>query len=331
MTGWLGDIARWLCGGATLTSAISGRLPKYVELDGDWSRRHPGRLEKVTMHLFPLKAQSRDSLEALCRDMVNNQSPSVHVKPYLSGVLVAIVENQWAYSDQGGDKDRGHLNYKEAGIFVPVKLSLPSGFFGVAAIVPYLFADQFSAIVTGRESYGFPKQIADFHSNSAARHFWVRADVFPEFKRAQPVQRAIVLEVLPKGEIKERPILTESTEEAMRKIGRQIVKDLGGSSEEVEDVRRFREVALVLLKQIRDATDASLACHQSLVKADCEITKLRKSPTWLCGSFSIKMPHFRSLCMAETLGLAIESTAPHGLRLELDFTLHSGETLWKAP
>jgi hypothetical protein len=305
---------------------IAGNLP-YVELDGDWCRRHPGRLEQVTARLFPVVCAETSVLNDLCDNLINKHVPSkrVEVTPLLNGIIVAVVEYGRAYSIP--DSNWGHLVYKEGGVFVPVLLRINGTPNRFAGIVPYLFVDRFSPIVSGRESFGFPKRLAEM--NFGTTGWRICADVVPRQPNPNAISSDVVLNIsATRGVIDEVPIEFRDDEKdvasRLRRIAKQIIDELG--SREPLAPSSFDEVSLALLKQFRDVCDPNCACHRSIVRADFKVTSL-PNVSHLPGGFTVDVSANFQPNMAGNLGFAT-ATANFGIRMDMNFDLRDGETLW---
>jgi hypothetical protein len=325
MAGLLGNVGRLFWGDSASAPQIARNLPPYVEFDGDWCRRHPGTLGQVTTRLFPVSADS-SVLRDLCNNLINNHVPSrrpapVEVEPLLNGIIVAVVEYRRAFSIP--DSNWGYLVYKEGGVFVPVRLLINGNPDGFAGIVPYLFVDRFSPIVTGRESFGFPKRLADMDFKTTS---WrICADVVPREPNPDAIGSGVVLNICSSGDFHEVPISFPDPELPLRlrSIAERIVHALGPSN---VTLASFDEVALVVLKQFRDAVSPNCACHRSVVRADFKVTAFPSA--WeLTGGFNVDVSANFQPNMARNLGFAT-ARANVGIRMDMNFDLVDGKTLW---
>jgi hypothetical protein len=124
----------------------------------------------------------------------------------------------------------------------------------------------------------------------------------------------------------------ESVEEFTAWMYRRVIEALGLPS---GNLGGFLKVPMSFLKQFRDVAGPTAACFQSIVLAKASLERIR-SVHVLQNAFEMVLMKTPSLDIAGTLGL--EPTHSGGqifapkvaFRVDLDFTLPYGETLWQA-
>jgi hypothetical protein len=312
-----------------------GSLPGYVERDGDWVWRPPGRLTRVTMHLFVLSAATQ-ALEALCEEVVARPTGGTfRAEPVPPGlVLLTCADIGRGWSEDPDDRRRGWMTERDVGFLVPVLLGGPDGG-GVVNLLPYLYVDNFAAVLIGREIFGFPKVLGAMAFAERPLRFSVRGQAVARFDpNARVDESALLVEVREKapsafdelldalrGTLGRAPTIEELTGEACRLVAAALPGGLVPTG--------WVRIPMAFLKQFRDAEHRGRACHASLVRADAGIDELR-SLRILRGAFEVELPRYDSLRIAERLGLGsgpiVEPVV--ALRAELDFTLPHGRTLW---
>lgn len=312
-----------------------GSLPDYLERDGDWVWQPPGRLTQVTMHLFVLNAATQ-ALQALCDEVVDGPTggafQATPVPPGLVLLTCAYIGKGW--SDDPVDHRKGWMTECDVGFFVPVSLRGPRGQ-GVVNLLPYLYVDNFAAVVIGREIFGFPKVLGAMEFAARPLRFSVRGQAVAHFDSGARVdENALLVEVREKvpstydelldalrGALGRAPTIEELTAEAGRLVAAALPAGLVPAG--------WVRIPMAFLKQFRDAEHRARACHASLVRADAGIDDLR-SLRILRGGFEVELPRYDSLRIAERLGLGAGPIVEPAiaLRAELDFTLPHGRTLW---
>lgn len=313
--------------------SLPASLPDYVERDGDWVWQPPGHLTQVTMHLFVLRAGMRE-LEGLCEEFVTRPTGGVfRAQPVPPGlVLLTCADIRKGWSGDPRDRSKGWMTERDVGFFVPVLLSGPTGG-GVVNLLPYLYVDNFAAVVIGREIFGFPKVLGEMEFSENPVAFSARGQAIRTFgENSQVEDRALLVSVresAPDGfeELVERLGAAlgrrPSIEELIAEACSRVAGELAGLAP-----ARWVRVPMAFLKQFRDVAVRDKACHASLVRADAAIDELR-SLRILRSRFEVELPRYDSLRIAERLGLGARPIRPAiSLRAMLDFTLPHGRALW---
>lgn len=310
-------------------------LPDYVERDGDWVWQAPGKLTQVTMHLFVLKAEPK-ALATLCADVVDRPTGGAfRAEPLPPGfVLLTCADVGKGWSLDPVDIGKGWMKERDVGFFVPVLLHGPRGG-GIVNLLPYLFVDNFAAVVIGREIFGFPKVLGEIDLPEKPVRFSVHGQALERFDAASEVQRDALLVSIREepgdaddlfatlqARLRRRPTIEELTEEASRRTAQELARGFAAVP--------WAQVPMVFLKQFRDVAQRNKACHSALVRADARIDAL-SSLRVLGGRFSIELPPYASLGIAQRLGLGAPGKVLRPavvFRAELDFTLPHGRVLW---
>ena len=131
-------------------------LPTYVERGGELVARHPSRALDVRLYGFPVVADV-ERLDELCRRTFNEPSGfDENWRALGPSVLLTFVDIPTLESTDRLDRRLGSLHEQEAAIWVPVEdvNRARSGW-----TIPYMFVDSHMPMVSGRETYGFAKQL----------------------------------------------------------------------------------------------------------------------------------------------------------------------------
>jgi hypothetical protein len=310
-------------------------MAAYVHRDGDWVLRPPGRLDDVTMHLFVLRA-STPQLQALCDRFINAPSGNaVTAAPLFAQfpfVLVTVADIARGYSQDVEDDDWGWMPERDVGVFVPVALQ-SGGQQRVANLLPYLYVDNFVAVLIGREVFGFPKMLADIAIGASPFSCTVQSTVQAApnpWQAAGSGTVATVQQVLPLPGLPLPGLLAD----AVTAIATALftVAGLPGPPPPA-----FTAVPMAFLKQFRSASNRTDACHQSIVLAEAAVDSFTGGRLWLpvfgASPFALTFPPAHSVKIAATLGLGA-GPVHHPLlaaRLQVSFSLPHGTVLWSAP
>jgi len=309
-------------------------MANYVERDGDWVLRPPGRLEQITMHLFLLRAGANE-LQALCDRFINIPTGNaVKAEPVFKGfplVLLTVADIAKGYSKDPDDAGHGWMTERDVGFFIPADLTW-GGNARVANLLPYLYVDNFPAVLIGREIFGFPKVLADIQIGGTPWQCTVTSTVQ---KTNDPTKQAGSDKVV--GVVRQTPSpglpLPAKLDDALTFLIDHVRQVLGMPP---SPSSAFTKIAMVFLKQFRDAVLRTVACHQSVVLAEATITDFRGGELWLpvplLPFFEVDLPPYYSVSIAQTLGLGASPIRPLlAVRVEIDFELGFGSTLWTAP
>jgi len=317
-------------------------MATYVERDGDWVLRPPGRLDNATMHAFALRAGAAE-LNALCQRFITQPSGgAVTATPLFAGfpfVLLTCADIPRGYSRDADDAGHGWMPESDVGIFVPVTLTWGNGQQRVANLLPYLYVDNFAAVLIGRELFGFPKVLADIAFGAAPWRCTVTAPVSVTNNPAQPATAAPIITVAKLSPLPGVPI-PGKLDDAITAIVLALRAALGMPPAAPAP---FATIPMVFLKQFRDAVQRTTACHQSVVLAEAGIDAFYGGELWpsvlappplpSLHPFSITIPPYHSVSIVERLGLGAGPTVYPVLsvRVTIDFALPFGATLWTAP
>jgi hypothetical protein len=187
-------------------------------------------------------------------------------------------------------------------------------------------------VLIGREIFGFPKVLADIQIGGAPWHCTVTSTVQ---KTKDPTKQAgpdTLVDVNRKATPPGLP-LPAKLDNAVTFILNHVLQVLGMPA---TPLAAFTKIPMVFLKQFRDAVLRTVACHQSVVLAEAKITNFRGGELWLpvplLPFFEVDLPPYYSESIAKTLGLGASPIRPLlAVRVEIDFELGFGSTLWTAP
>jgi hypothetical protein len=321
--------------------------PRYIEHGGTQVFRQPLALNGVTLHGFVLDAEA-DALQALCTKMLNGPAGGrARYLPLLPKVLLVFAAMDAASSTDPVHRNWGYVPEIDVSFFVPVAVLEPDGdgweVVDLAWYLPYVFVDNSLAVATGREIYGFQKELGTFtipSTETGHGAYTASTLVLDPFKPQTRATERQVLQVRRNdsgavGLEKEWDDVTDAIGELFGGISAvgEMVDQLDGTGVDLLDLTlnlfsyvKSTSVPMVFLKQFRDATDPTRACYQRVVtaRADVDPTSVRHAgPLW--GDYTLTLADFASHPIASDLGLKVgDNHIDHAFRLEYSFEMLPG-------
>ncbi|MCA9523127.1 MAG: hypothetical protein KC609_19260 [Myxococcales bacterium] len=202
----------------------------------------------------------------------------------------------------------------------------------LAWFIPYLWVDVPVNVITGRETYGYPKQMGWFSRSGASDGplLTVETYVLPTFSPDTPLQKLpiLTLERQSNGLALVGQAFDDATD-AIEALVKAIVGDDGTiivpGIELVVHLLRYivnREMPLVFLKQFRDVVDPRRACYQAVLESPMHVTAFHGGGLYL-GDFALEITTYASHPIVADLGLVGTPTVT-GTRVPIDvaFQLH---------
>lgn len=347
-------------------SPFSTDLPRYVEYGGDPSGRHPAAALDIRFYGFPLQADA-DLLDEFCDRVFNRPSGGQECWQALGGhVLLNFVNTRSLGSRDPLDQWLGVVEERETAIWIPV-IDVKRG--RMAWAIGFMFVDSGMALVGGRETYGFPKQLGHSlvpRTDDAPTELLVSAVTFKEYGPDQQAERHEVIraERLLGGSIPLEPAWDEpsdafvdlvrlmlhpsSTRGAARTASSVAAGDVERALAKLRDptgiVRSMTtgiEVALMLMHDFAAAmvpmvllkqfrdTEITTAACYQAI-VECENTVLEFRSGGILNGYTVRINDLAGEPIGRELGVALEQTPPLGIFLEFSFLVQLGRILWEA-
>ncbi|WP_437675838.1 NAD(P)-binding protein [Sorangium sp. So ce131] len=298
----------WLPERATPASAPPRRRTPYLVQDGSLAVAAPIGLD-IHATVFVLDA-SLERLTALCDRYLNLGGDTVY-RPLGPFVILYC-----ATVDNHPEVDRvGWCRERDFGFWVPLLAgTVTRGRFHpdrVVTYTPYIWVDNGTALIAGREIFGFAKQLArlELPDGAGPDRFSVDALVVPRYSPGSPM---VVRRVL---EIERRDPATQDRRQGGRsrlEPASALGLALGAAVQGARDLAPFaltygqtvrREgMRMVFLKQLPDVTDGRSACYQAIVEAQLPVIG-GVSGGLLDGDHLVHIRRYDSLRIVENLGL----------------------------
>ena len=339
---------------------MNNGLPPYVEHGGDISGRHPAQATNIRMFTFTIEA-SRHHIDEYCRRMFNEPSLGTqHWQAMGNYLLVNFIDIPSLKSADPAEKWLGIVAERELAIWMPI---VDVRHHRMAWAIPYIFVDSDMALVGGRETYGFPKQLGKITMPKTAIVPKTLSVDALSLKTYGPTHVASQHEVLriANPRVEEEPLVrTWTTPLAMM---RDLALRAARPSDDPHDLRiaedilslikhpfdrltnRVGEMAaglmlanqlseanilMVFLKQFRDAEYTNSACYQAIVEVSNGVSGFAGGGL-LPDGYDIDIADLATEPILRELGIRSNpQRSSVAFWLEFDFTIDMGRILYEA-
>lgn len=315
-------------------ASIAG-MPPYLTRGGEQELVAPCALDGSQFYVFLLKAQQA-RLQALMDRLFNQPSGgAVRYEAFWDHVALMFTHVDRLSS---ADPTQGWAAYGDIAMWVPVLDHGAGGLLPVFKMYPvYMIVDNGSTMATGREMYGFPKEMGWFVEPQTPEFLGdLAADVLG-YERTSTTQQTIrtrlwTIQRAAQGTANTTPLsdvasLVDELARAMKGLFSSAEAELVIALNLLRD--HFAIPALGL-KQFRDITDPSRAAFQAIVEAPLALKKFRAA-SLLGDRFSFILNDLATHPVALETGLAIgPQDVSFAFWLHADMVLGTGQTNWQA-
>jgi hypothetical protein len=135
-------------------------LPTYVDRGGEQVWRAPGRLREVELYGFVVPARRRAIDDLLQRYLVTPSGGAVDYRCAHDNVIVTFGKIGRESSKDPVDSQRGYILEREVSVWCLVADVKARG--RLLWFLPYIFTDTGATVASGREIFGYPKQLGLF-------------------------------------------------------------------------------------------------------------------------------------------------------------------------
>jgi uncharacterized protein with NAD-binding domain and iron-sulfur cluster len=315
-------------------------LPEYVSGlgHGEQSIEPPGVTRGGHLYVFPLPARW-DRVQKTVNALLNGPAGGAVTYHALPCVLLLFLDAPELTSTT---ETMGYIPDQECAFCVPLVRMTHDGP-KLAFWMPYLFINSSLGMVTGREVWGFQKQIAtlEFPEAGAPRsRFVANATIFPTLA-PQTLGQVRPLVTVEGPALVSRDQLPwkhpQHLDEAIRgALAAGIGKALAAPIDGVLDVAScfsLLDMNLVNLKQFRDAVDPTRACYQAIVEGPLRLDAMTfGGGGFLGGGYKLSITPCESHRIVEDLGLAGHEIEIHPLAFyaNIGFSALPGRIVWQA-
>jgi hypothetical protein len=146
---------------------IPHNLPDHVDRGGQLVYRPPARARQVELYGFVAKAD-RDAIDVLLqRDLVRPSGGAVDYRCAQDNVIITFGSIGRESSADPVDSQRGYVSEREVSVWCLVADVTAAG--RLLWYIPYIFTDSGQTVATGREIFGYPKQLGYFDNHYPQR------------------------------------------------------------------------------------------------------------------------------------------------------------------
>ncbi len=172
----------------------------------------------------------------------------------------------------------GWLPARETAFWIPLVETHPGNPFKDRFVMwtPYIFISYSIGMVIGRETWGWPKVIADISVASdtpSAPQYGCSTTYFPTLNAATQGVTGPLYRVVSNGSAPEHQSIWQSGEEAMKAIIGKTIGGLAGGLLSIFDVEP--RAPSVALKQFRDPASPQTACYQAICNSPIQVNQFK--------------------------------------------------------
>jgi hypothetical protein len=314
----------------------------FVSHGGQQCYAQPFVLNDVRFYGFVLDAEL-SALRDLCERLLNAPSGgAVWYTPLAPWVMLGVADIAAAHSQNPPDSNAGCMTEVDAAFWVPI-VRLKPFHPSLLWFMPYVFVNNGWALVSGREVFGFLKELAEFvlprRDSSDPARFSISTMLVRKYGPRSAVETAELLELKRldstvlqlSGFHWSDPLAFFGA--ALKNLGHDLTRlEIAEHQEALPEPLSIHgwHLPLAFLKQIRSVTNSQEASYQSIVEAPAELTKFRGAGL-LHGSYQLTVTACDSHPIAADLGLG---SSPMPVRLgvyaDYDFVMKNGIEIWRA-
>lgn len=309
-------------------------LPPYV-IDGNlYDTMAEPHLDGVIMHAFCVPADKARLQAWLDRTFNIPTDGAVRYEVMGEKVFLGVAEVDRIYTLERGGGSKGYTSEIDLAIWILARRTDDS-LLTPRWIPAYLFVDSGPAMVSGREVWGFPKQLGRFdfsppaRKGGGARTFRAEGWVVSPFGPDSKARWAPMFEIRPRTPAGGGGLLGTLEALAARVVDR-LTDDLMTFAGSISTALRAGSMTMAFLKQFPDAADPSRACYQAAIEATATVTALRGSGI-TDDHYDLRIVAYDSHPYLAELGISSDwQDVGQGIWMDFDFVLALGEEQWRA-
>ncbi len=312
-------------------------LPPLVITGNRIDALGPVRLFGVILHSFCVPADHAKVQALLDKTFATPSAGAVRYEAIGDKAFLSFAEISKLYAVDSVEKDHGYSSEIDVTVWVMAQ-RVAEGPLALRWIPVYLFVDNGPAMASGREVWGFPKQLARFDlspvapDRAAARTFDVDGFVLSPFAAASETRWARMIEVRPTPPqegghgVGVLGTLEALAEQVLARLGDGFASIAG----KLQTALGSGAMTMAFLKQFPDAANPMTACYQGIVEAEARVTTLRGAGL-TDDSYQLRINSFASQPFMDELGIApIWHEVGRGVWVDYDFELDLGAEVWRA-
>ena len=316
---------------------------RYVVRGGEQTFAPPFMQRDTRLRGFFLRAAPA-ALQATCDRLLNDPAGgAVSYRALGDHVLLAYAPIGSTQATEPPDHDKGFTPETDVAFWMLVgageekhgewKLDR------LAWLLPYVWVDVPTTMATGREVYGYPKELGWLTlpaSEGDALVFGLETMVLPTFTPETELVRRPMLRVERVGGLEAaEPEKWSHPGEALRAV-REVMGEVSlGFLEHLLEMLLRAEVPMVFLKQFRDVVDPTRACYQAIIESPARVVGVPLG--WpLLADYRVTLHDYASHRVARELGLGtpeggvLRVTPSLAFEVRFDFLVELGRVVWQA-
>ncbi|QXQ07091.1 acetoacetate decarboxylase family protein [Sphingosinicellaceae bacterium] len=310
-------------------------LPPLVITGNRIDALGPVHLLNVVLHSFCLDAD-RGKVQALLDKTFDAPSGGqVRYEAIGDKVFLSFAEIPKLYAVDSVENGHGYSSEIDVTLWVMAH-RVDGGLFAIRWIPVYLFVDNGPAMASGREVWGFPKQMArcDFSplgSNPAGpRSFKVEGFVLDPFAPTSCTRWAPMIGVEPIAAPPAAPGVVATLEHFAALVGERLTESFASIAGKLQAAIGMGAMTMAFLKQFPDAADPMTACYQGIIEAEARVVTLRGAGL-TDDHYRAQVTSFASQPFLDELGIAPGwHDVGRGVWIDYDFILALGAEVWRA-
>lgn len=318
------------------------KLPPYVSTGDRIVGWGPYLQQGTILHNFCINGEKDRIQQKLDTMFAEPSGGEVRYRPIMSKLFLSVAEIARIVPQNPIDYARGGVPEIDVTIWA-VAHREGSGPLELRWIPLFLAVDNDWAMATGREVYGFPKEIGQFHFDpqtpdpADGRSFRVDAFAIPHYSPQSTPQWLPLFEITPQQGHPDHPKsiwdkIEHFADEAVERLGEAVV-DVGlkvASEQAIARAIKGEAVTLPFLKQFPDVADPTRACYQAIVEAPTTINHFRRGGLTK-PQYQVMIHSYDSHPFFKELGIKPEiQDVGRGMWVDFDFTMDLGTVLWQA-
>ena len=320
------------------------KLPPYVSTGDRIVGWGPYMQKGTILHNFCVTGEKDRIQQKLDTMFAEPSGGEVRYHPITSKLFLSVAEIARIIPQNPVDFNRGGVSEIDVTVWT-VAHRAGSGPFALRWIPLFLAVDSDWAMATGREVYGFPKEIGQFKFDpqlpdpADGRTFLVDAFAIPKFSSEATPTWLPLFEIRPasSGDRVDEPKgvwnrIEHFAEGAVERLGEHVVDAALkiASEKAIASAIKGEAVILPFLKQFPDAADPTRACYQAVIEAPTTINTFRRGGITK-PNYHVTVHSYDSHPFYKELGIKPEAEdVGRGMWVDFDFTMDLGHELWKA-
>jgi hypothetical protein len=308
-------------------------LPPLVITGNRIDALGPVQLFGALLHSFCVPADPAKIQAWLDRTFATPSGGAVRYEAIGGKAFLSFAEIGKLYAVDKVETDHGYTREIDVTLWVMARRGL-----ALRWIPAYLFVDNGPAMASGREVWGFPKQLGRFAFSritpgrpGSARSFNAEGFVLSPFAATSETRWAPMIDVQPSSPDGGEGAgilgtLEALAERAIARVGDEFATIAGG----LETALGNGAMTMALLKQFPDAADPLTACYQGIVETEARVTTLRGAGL-TDDSYRLRITSFASHPFYDELGISPDwHEVGQGIWVDYDFELALGTEIWRA-